>query len=1024
MFGKPISGAKTVRSKFGTPSKLTSFINYKTDNRPYLSVRILDQEIVGLLDSGATCTVLGNNCYDFINKFSLKIHNCNSILRVADNSEHSFNHFVYIPFQFQNSTKVIPVFLVPSINKNLILGIDFWKAFHIQPTIYQYNPIFMHTKELLSISNTEPFSIPQKHKDLTPEMDTQLKAVISKFQAVCDGLLTRTNVLHHEIDTGDAKPIKQKYYLTSPYMQAKINAELDRMLSLGVIKKSESPWSNPMIAVKKSNGNIRLCMDSRKLNAITKKDAYPLPHIAGILGRFVGTKFLSSIDLKDAFWQVPLSESSKEKTAFTIPTRGLFEFNVMPFGLHNAPQTQCRLMDQVLGADLHPYVFVYLDDIVVATETFEHHIKLLEEVAIRLKRANLSINVEKSKFCVSEISYLGYIVNENGLRTDPEKMEAILNYAIPKSVKDVRRLIGLGNWYRRFIPDFSSIVSPITELMKGKVKKFKWTDQANSAFLKLKSALISAPVLSNPDFSRPFKIQCDASDIGIGAVLSQDFDEGEKVIAYMSAKLTSTQRKYTATERECLAVLMALDKFRPYVDGVHFTVITDHASLLWLLNLKDPTGRLSRWALKMQHFDMTLVHRKGKENVVPDALSRAVESMEVCEVYRVVGDWYTNLKNDVTKNPEKFPTYRITGDDIYKHTVFPSGINHWVLVVPDHRKLEILFKSHDNAAHLGFFKTTQRMYEKYFWPEMRKDIARYVSDCKVCKACKQRNIITRPIMGREKLAERPWQIISVDYMGPLPRSRKGNTSLLVITDWFSKFVLLFPQKQAKACKLIEVLENEVFLMYGVPQYIISDNGSQFIAKSYKKLLSIYSITPWYNSLYHPQNNPTERVNKVLGTAIRCYVKEDHRTWDEEITKIGWAIRTAVHEASKFSPYAINFGLDMMCSGNEYLGAVNDNDERLCNLVKLRKSVQDNLTKAYQTRKKYYDLRAREVKFKVGETVWKKNFVLSDASNNFAAKLAPKYVECKVSKVIGSNTYELCDEVGKILGNFSAADIVS
>lgn len=269
-----------------------------------------------------------------------------------------------------------------------------------------------------------------------------------------------------------------------------MDKELERMLALGVIEKSCSSWSNPIFGVRKPNGNLRLCLDSRKLNQVTKTDAFPLPYISRILGRLRGTRYLSSIDLSDAFWQIPLASCDKEKTAFTVPGRGLFHFISLPFGLHGAAQSLCRLMDSVLGYDLEPFVFVYLDDIIIATDTFEEHVKLLKEVGLRLRRANLSISRDKSKFCMRKLNYLGYVINEHGININPDKVSAIVNYPSPTSVRDVRRFMGMITWYSRFIPTFATRASPITDLLKKTKKTFVWTDAAESAFNELKTALI------------------------------------------------------------------------------------------------------------------------------------------------------------------------------------------------------------------------------------------------------------------------------------------------------------------------------------------------------------------------------------------------------------------------------------------------------------------------------------------------------------------------------------------------------
>lgn len=325
--------------------------------------------------------------------------------------------------------------------------------------------------------------------------------------------------------------------------------------------------------------------------------------------------------MKDAFLQIPLSATSKEKTAFAIPGKPLFQYKFMPFGLFNGPQTMSRLMDKVIPSRLRENVFIYLDDLLVCSADFDSHIKLLREVALCLRAAKLTINVGKSKFCQREIKYL--VVGQGCLKVDPLKIESFNNFPLPKSPRQVRRFIGMANWYRVFIENFASLSGPLTDCLKKSNRPFKLSKNGIEAFEKLKQALSSAPVLSQPDFSKEFIVQCDASRIGVGGVLLQyDASGKEHPIAFMSQKLNKAQQNYTVTELECLAAVLSVKRFRPYIEGLPFRIVTDHSSLKWLMDQKDLSGRLARWSLKLQRYDFRIEHRKGSLNTVPDALSR------------------------------------------------------------------------------------------------------------------------------------------------------------------------------------------------------------------------------------------------------------------------------------------------------------------------------------------------------------------------------------------------------------------
>ncbi|CAK1588900.1 unnamed protein product [Parnassius mnemosyne] len=369
--------------------------------------------------------------------------------------------------------------------------------------------------------------------------------------------------------------------------------------------------------VQKPNGDLRLCLDCRKLNAVSKPDAYPLPYISSILDQLRDAKYLTSIDLSAAYWQIPYdSEQSADKTAFTVPRRGLFRFNVMSFGLVSASSTMQRLMDRLFGPEFNNKVFCFQDDITIISSTFSEHVQLLHKVYAKLRDANLTINMDKSIFCRRELKYLGYLVDKHGLRTDPGKVDIILNYPTPTSAKEVKRFLGMAGWYRRFINNFPKISKPLNKLTSKNVR-FEWTTEADESFNHLKTALVSAPILKCPNFDLPFSIHCDASSVAVGGVLTQTYDGVEHPIAYCSRSLAKNEINFSTSERELMDVIYALEQFRSYVEGTKCKIITDHASLLWFYKLNNPSGRLARWSMRLSQFDFEIEHRKDTGDSKP-----------------------------------------------------------------------------------------------------------------------------------------------------------------------------------------------------------------------------------------------------------------------------------------------------------------------------------------------------------------------------------------------------------------------
>lgn len=1012
------------------------FAHCKDDNRPYLEIDVFGIQLKGLLDSGANNTILGKPGWDLINELGLKLLPSSiTTCSVANNQSCTVIGSVTFPIRLENKVKTIQALVIPELTHTIILGMDFWLTMEIVPDFGKSCWSFMSTEHRPSQT-----TIINSHETLLPEQSCQLNLLTSKYFEVMGKKLGCTTMVEHKIVITEPEPIKQRAYRVSPVIQQRIDDEVKNMLNNDIIEPSASPWSSPVLLVPKKDGSYRFCVDYRKLNKITKKDAYPLPFISTILDKLRNARYLSSLDIKSAYWQVPVEKSSREYTAFTIPGRGLFHFKRMPFGLTNSPATWQRLIDCVLGPELEPNVFVYLDDIIVVTETFNQHLRVIEDIFKRLISAGLTLSQEKCCFCLPELKYLGYVVDRRGLHVDADKVKAILDIPPPKTVTEVRRIIGMASWYRKFIPGFASLIAPMTALLQKK-NSWCWNADCERSFKELKDCLVSAPVLSCPDFSLPFYVQTDASAYGIGAVLFQEHPDGEHVICYLSRSLTRSEKNYSVTERECLAVIYAVEKLRCYLEGYKFTVLTDHHSLVWLNSMKEPKGRLARWVLRLQQFDYDIVHRRGVDNVVPDVLSRSVPEINPVSQNLespVKDKWYLKMINLVNKSPLKYPSWRVDKSKLYKYVNLPypelrDESDHWKLVIPKEQRSAILHENHDAATsgHAGIYKTFERLKTRYYWPKMCVDVTNYVRRCPTCLVHKSEKKKVPGLMGSRPRVTKPWQMISVDLVGPLPRSTQGFINILVVSDYFSKFPLFFALRQATAPAVTKYIEDQVFLLFGVPEYLICDNGVQFRSKEFKNMCESYKTKVLYNAAYHAQANPVERVNGVMKTMLASYVSDNQRQWDKLLPKVGCAIRTSAHEAIGMTPYFVNFGREHIVSGNQYTqpSFVNNNaDTKETNVVpkeleNVFTDVRKRLDTAYQRAKSRYDLRRRPVSYAVGSQVYRRNYALSNAAQKITAKLLPKYLgPFVVKRKLSPLTYELADQEGRSKGIWHVKDI--
>ncbi len=447
----------------------------------------------------------------------------------------------------------------------------------------------------------------------------KLKNLLLEFSDVFDEHLGHANIYRN---TGNSTPIKQ-HPRRIPYAhREESERQINEMLDKGIIRESTSPWSSPIILVKKKDGEMRFCVDYRKLNSVTVGHAHPLPRVDDILDSLGNSQYFSTLDLKSAYWQISVDEKDRHKTAF-VTQRGLFEFNRMPFGLVTAPTTFQRAMDLVLSGLSYVICLCYLDDVIVFGRDFNEHYDRLKTVLERLRSHNLRVKLEKCTIAARQVSFLGHVVSESGITPDPAKIEAVKNITSPRNIKGVRSFLGLAGYYRKFIPAFSSIAAPLLQLTQ-KAARFIWTDECEHTFQRLKQLLCSAPILAYPNFGKEFVLQTDASDYGVGAVLSQLDDLGnEKVIAYASKALSPREQKYSTTEKEAFAVVFGTAHFRVYLLGRHFKLITDHNALRWLHTM-EAKGRLARWIMDLQEFDFSVVHRAGRIHNNADALSRLV----------------------------------------------------------------------------------------------------------------------------------------------------------------------------------------------------------------------------------------------------------------------------------------------------------------------------------------------------------------------------------------------------------------
>lgn len=828
--------------------------------------------------------------------------------------------------------------------------------------------------------------------------------------------------VEHRIETGDARPIAKRPYRVPFHERNIVNKHLDEMLSKGIIRPSDSPWSAPVVLVKKKGreGDVkyRFCTDFRALNSITRVDVYPLPLIQETLEQLGTSRYFSTVDLKSGYHQIPIAPEHREKTAFTT-VGGHYEYNRLAFGLAGGPATFQRVMDQLLMGLKGAGCYVYLDDVVVYSSTIEEHADRLRDLFSRLQQANLKVNLDKCRFCEKEVTYLGHLVTRNGVRPDPEKLEAVLSFPRPRNVREVRGFLGLAGYYRRFIREFAEIARPLTQLT-GKGAKFEWRSEQEAAFTKLRKALCSDSVLIYPDFRDPFILATDASNAALGAVLSQVRGGSERPIAYSSRQLRGPELNYSATEKELLAVVWATKQYRCYLLGRKFKLITDHAALRWLLSLRDPSSRLTRWSLRLAEFDYDVEHKPGKKHSNADALSRQVAlvgtdqcvwSREKLRQAQESDPWCLQmvekeLGNAVIKD----------ADGILYWKKGPRGQDDWRLMVPQEMRAQVIERSHSSrwAGHPGIERTTELIRISYYWPCLERDVREFVQKCHACAKRKSPVGLKAPLEA-PFMATFPFEQISIDIMGPLPRSKHGNKYLLTMIDHFTRYAEGEAISEITAEETARVLVEKIITRHGVPKRLLTDQGRNFVSRLFKETCKLLGICKVQTTPYHPEaNGMVERLHRTLTDSISHFVRRDGTDWDRWVPYALMAYRSIPHSSTGYSPNFLMYGRELTSPAECWerperrIGCPElppDQVERLRDRLRVaHETARRQAEKSWAARTKYCNKNRNRREFQVGDWVYLHVPAIKPGhSQKFHCPWTGPH---RISRVLSRVTYEL------------------
>lgn len=837
--------------------------------------------------------------------------------------------------------------------------------------------------------------------------------------------LGMTQAAEMTIRLSDDIPVTYKPYRLPFSERAVVREMVGELLANNIIRESHSAYASPIVLVRKNNNEYRLCVDYRALNKKTIKDSYPMPVIEDQLDRLYGKTLFTSLDLASGYYQIPVQESSRHLTAF-ITSDGHYEFTRMPFGLVNAPAVFQNMINKALGNRRFDLAIPYLDDLLSTGRTFEESFQKLEEILGLLFNAGLTLNLKKCFFFQSELDYLGYQISEFGLRPGTKKTRAVSEFPTPTNVHQVRQFVGLASFFRRFVYNFASLAKPLTKLTKADAG-WQWGSEQESAFQEIKSKLISRPILALYDPNHATEVHCDASKIGVGGVLFQKSDPEEQLrpVAYFSRQTTREETFWHSYELETMAVVLSLKKFRVYLLGLEFKVMTDCVALRTTLTKRDLLPKVARWWLMLQEFNFTIEYKPGHNMQHVDALSRnplPIEDqneLEELEVFQITTNDWLHTVQMTDPRLKHIKTILNTGEEDLK-----DFTNNYVLrddrlyrrigrkfrwVVPHGARWRICQMNHDEAGHFSLEKTLEKISADYWFPKMKRFIKKYVASCINCaynkEMCGKKTGYLHPIPKTASI----FHTLHIDHLGPFIKSKRGNTYILGVIDGFSKFIFVKAVRNTKSKTTVKTLE-EIFSNFGCPKIIISDQGTSFTSNEFKVFLESLGIKHVLNAVATPRaNGQIERYNRtILNSLAAMNHGLDEKDWDLNVQKLQWSLNNTLNKGIGKSPAEVVFGQRTVGQSENIIKAALEPEEN--NREEIRKTVENNIQEKQKKMKEIYDkTRAPTKIFKEGDLVMIPNH---NPEKGKSKKLAAKFRgPFRITSVLDQDRYEVSNIQG-------------
>ena len=878
--------------------------------------------------------------------------------------------------------------------------------------------LFLDTpKEEVQALGVLCFATAETTKTSLPKEYSQFKDLFSKSKG--NTLPPHRDIDHAIETTSDFKPFFGPIYSLSEVELKALKDYIDENLANEFIRPSKSPSGAPILFAKKKDGSLRLCVDYRALNKVTVKNRYPLPLMSELFDRIKSAKIFTKIDLRGAYNLIRIRKGDEWKTAFR--TRyGHFEYQVLPFGLTNAPATFQAYINNALREFLDKFCLAYLDDILIYSESKEEHVKHVTQILQTLREHGLYAKLEKCNFHVYSVDFLGFIISTQGTHMEKARVDSIKDWPTPKSVKDVQTFLGFANFYRRFIYNYAAIANGLTSLTRTKDNpKFTWTPAAEESFNNLKNAFTTAPFLRHFDPKLPITLTTDASDFATAAILSQPHNGKLHPVAFHSHKLQPPEENYGTPDKEMLAIVEAFRKWRHYLEGAAhtITVFTDHKNLETFMGNKVLNRRQTRWLQLIAEYDFHIAHIPGKNNPA-DAPSRRPDYQ--IAVIHISKDELPAIKAALPNDElaqEVLTKIRSTPDLSDSDWSEQDGLLLFKtrIYVPDitEIRLRLVRAHHDSplAGHFGVARTVELLSRKYYWPSMTKFVEDYVTTCDTCSRSKAPRHKPHGQLMPLEVPSKPWSSLSMDFVVELPPSGESKfDAICVIVDRFTKMAHYFPcHTTIKTPELANLFISGIVRLHGLPESIVSDRDTRFTSDFWSTLCSRLSVKRKLSTAYHPQTDgQTERLNQTMEQYLRSYINYQQDDWTDFLPLAEFAYNNSKHATSGISPFFALYGYNPefgAATHDPKTGESINAAERLTQLKKIHEQLKIDLGSAQVNQAKYHNAKHKAVTFSVGDKVWLKttNFKTQRPSKKLDAKRVGPF---KVERKINDQAYRL------------------